>query len=137
TVAPGPERGGGPRLAQEVLEAPHVAWRDEGPGERAPVVRIALPEHPYEPALGVAVCRVPRVRHEERAVPPADLVVGEVTDAARVVPVRRAEAAGESVDPRGQLRMERVAPHETHAAAEREIDGARKVQQRRRQRPGA
>ncbi len=62
--------------------------RHEIAREALPVVAIVLAQHRDPALLGEARRRLLAVEHEQRAVPPADFVVGEIADAIRRIAIR-------------------------------------------------
>src|SRR5579885_1527688 len=103
------------------------------PGRRCVIARAASrSDHEATPGGGPR-----RVVDEQRAGPPADLVVGEIADAVGRAAVGRDRLARHRHHPRRGLRRERVEPVKLGAAAELEVDDRRQAQPLRRQRPAA
>ena len=87
--------------------------------------------------LGRRICRLHRIKDKQRAGPPADLVVGKITDPIGRIAVGRHELASERHHPRRGLWRERVEPVKARAAPELEVDNGRQVQFLRWQGPAA
>ena len=74
---------------EQIVETRGPRRRDEVALEFVPIVAIALAQHRDETLLGVIFRRVGQKGDKERAVPPADFVIGEIADAERIAAIRR------------------------------------------------
>src|SRR5207249_5325108 len=122
---------------QQAVERPDPVGRDEVAAEAIPVVRIVLAQQGDEPLLGTIRLALLGVVVEERAAPPAHLVVREVPDAIGVASVRRDEAARPRSKPPPRRRVEWIDPVEAGRQAEVEVRDHGEAEEARRERPGA
>src|SRR5258708_6187136 len=96
-----------------------------------------LTQHRYPALLGEIVRRLHREEAEQRAGPPADLVVGKIPDAVGRPAKRCNEVARDSIHAALHVGRERVEPVEFGTPAELEIDHRRETKLLRWQRPSA
>ena len=124
-------------LGEETVERADAGGRHEVVLEARPVAAVVLAEERDQSLLGLVRRWLLREEVEERAVPPADLVVGEVADAIPVRAVRRHEPVRPGAHPPLGGGGERVDPVERRRLPEREVRDLRHAEHVRRQRPGA
>ena len=111
--------------------------RMEVGGEAPPVIAIVLAQHRDPALLGEIVGRFDREEAEQRAGPPADLIVGKIADAVGRAAIRRDQLAGDSIHAALHAGRERVEPVEFRVPAELQVDDRGQPQLLRRQRPPA
>ncbi len=135
-VAARPQLGGSLGGKQRVPRGDAVRRHEIG-NEFFPRAAVAVAQQ-LDPALfGVIACRFRRIEDEERAAPPADLVVAEIADPVGAAFVGRDQLGGERAHRLLGGGIEGIEPMEAGEAAKLEIGDLGELQGARRQRPRA
>jgi len=136
-VATGPEMRCHALARQEMREGGDARRGREVAREAVPVVAVDLAQERHEPLLGVIGRGLLQIEGEERAVPPAHLVVGEVADAEGAALVGCHQAAGSGAHALLGRGVEGIDPVEARRAAELQVGDDGEGEDIGRQRRGA